>query len=67
MLYWKEYKIQADCSLSFFSTIMTVTKRPLPPTPSTGNNNNRKSVIDMNYENAHYNDLLKSLEQKEVK
>ncbi|KAG1592749.1 hypothetical protein G6F48_002437 [Rhizopus delemar] len=44
---------------------MTVTKRPLPPTPSTGNNNNRKSVIDMNYENAHYNDLLKSLEQKE--
>jgi hypothetical protein len=46
---------------------MTVTKRPLPPTPSTGNNNNRKSVTDIHYENTHYNDLLKSLEQKEVK
>ncbi|KAG1417833.1 hypothetical protein G6F58_005325 [Rhizopus delemar] len=44
---------------------MTVTKRPLPPTPSTGNNNNRKSVTDIHYENTHCNDLLKSLEQKE--
>ena len=46
---------------------MTVTKRPLPPTPSTGNNNNTKSVTDIHYENTHCNDLLKSLEQKEVK